>query len=860
MRRKEERERKMEAELRFHMDQLAREKMAAGLPEEQARREAAIEFGGVEQIKEEVRDVHRIALVDTLTRNLRWSLRQMRRSPSFTLTVIATLTLGIGANTTVFSAIDAVLLRPLPFPRADDLVIIRQYQPKAKSPESAVAPQRLEDWNRRNQTFLAISGWYTQDVSELTGTLPEKVTEALVAPRFLEVWGVAPELGRDFSEKEEHFGGPNAVLISHRFWQRRFGGDSKAIGRQIRLEKAAYTIIGVLPASFAFPAKDADVWVPSPPDAPFAQSRDSTWFRVVGRLKPGVGVGQGRADLAHVQTDLGRQYPQTDAALAIKVEPLKETAVKEARASLWLLFGSVTVLLAMACVNVAAMLLARMTDRGREIAMRFSLGASRRTVVTQLLTECLALALPGGAAGLMVAIAGTRVLRTLTASLPRAAEVTVDWRIAAYTLACSLAVTLFCALLPALRATRDNMGTSLAAGGRTQVSSRAPWQWLLVGVQVSLAAVLLTGAGLLLRSFQELGRVHPGFDLHHILTLRISGNWGETTDRKKLNARVERTLDVMRNLPGVRAAATSAMLPGVPGGFAEELRVIERSSIGGRKIVANKRFVSEGYFATAGIPLLEGEGCGRTAVGAEGTALVNRAFARAYLEGAFIGQHLQFVATQSNSKARISGAVADAREQGLNQAPEPTVYWCVTAPTPNPFFLLRTAGDPMSLADTVRRRIGRLEPSRSVFDVSPLRSHLSDAAASDRLTTVLLSLFGATAVALVCVGLYGTLSYLVRVRRREIGLRLAIGATRQTIAGHFLAKGLWACVAGSAIGLPLAYLAAASFSTMLYGVSAFDVRTFAAVSALLLMAAALSALLPSIRAARLDPMKVLRDE
>jgi putative ABC transport system permease protein len=851
----------LDSELRFHIDELIREKIAAGVTADQARREAVLEFGGQEQLKEELRDVHRIATLENTIANIKSGMRLIRKSPSFSAAVILTLALGIGANSAVFSAINAILLRPLPFPNGDELMVLHQYDRKAKNPSIAVAPLRLEDWNRLNITFQAISGYYTQDVSDTSGALPEKVTEALVAPRFLQVWGISPALGRGFTPEEERFGGPNAVLISDRLWRRRFHADPNVLGRLLHLEKYSYRIIAVMPASFLFPDHDVDIWSPSPPDAPYAQSRESTWFNVVGRVKPNVTVGQARANLMSVQALLGRQFPKTDANLAVMIEPLKETAVGGVRRSLWILFGSVSLLLLIACTNIAALLLARTTEREREICVRFSLGASRASVVAQLLTECFVLAVAGSALGLFVAAAGSKAFGTLAKSLPRVEEVTLDWRIVLYTLACAGLATLLCGLFPAIRGTRRSIASELARASRTQVSISNPLQWLLVGIQVALAVTLLVGAGLLLRSFEELSRISPGFETSHVLTFRISGNWGETADMNKLTQRINRTLDDLRTSPGVRAAATSATLPGIAADFRAEVKLAEGRAESERKIVADSRFVSNGYFATMQIPVLAGEGC-RESRNYFDSVVVNRSFASAYLSGSrAIGHHLQLVSNHFlPSPAEIRGIVGDAREQGLNREPAPNIYWCVSAPDPSPYFLIRTQGEPMAMAEALRRKIHSIEPARSAFDISPLEQHLSDSFAENRLRTILLTLFALTAVSLACIGLYGTLSYFVTMRKREVGLRLALGAVRGQIVARFLFKGLRVSFVGCVAGLCIAAALARGLSGMLYGVSTGDPTTFFFVAMLVLAVAVLASLMPAIRAARVEPMQVLRDE
>ncbi len=434
------RESELDSELRFHLQELIDGKLAEGLPAEEARRQALLEFGGNEQVKEECRDVHRVASLETTFENLKAAGRFMRKSPGFSLTVIVTLALGIGANSAVFSAIDAVLLRALPYPDSDRLVVLHQYQNKGKSLDTLVSTQRLEDWNKMSEAFQGITGYYSQDVSETSAILPEKLTDALVAPRFLQVLGVTPVLGRDFTPEEEHFGGPNAVLISYGLWQRRFHGDPQVLEKKLHFGKNSYPIVGVMPANFAFPDRATDIWDVSPPDAPYAQDRESTWFSVFGRLKPGVTVAKAGSDLANVQSRLARQYAKTDKDISIQVQALKASVVGNSSESLWLLFGSVSLLLLIACTNIAALLLARTSERTREIAIRYSLGASRGSLVVQLLTESLVLALIGSAVGLGVAGAASKVFRSMAKALPRVNEITLDWRILLYGLGCGVAV------------------------------------------------------------------------------------------------------------------------------------------------------------------------------------------------------------------------------------------------------------------------------------------------------------------------------------------------------------------------------------------------------------------------------------
>jgi putative ABC transport system permease protein len=741
-------------------------------------------------------------------------------------------------------------------------MVIRQYLPKQEGSQPFVAPVRLEDWNRMNSTFQALTGYDVEDVSETSGELPEKITRAGVAPRFLQVWGVAPMLGRDFAPDEEHFGGPSVVLITERLWENHFHAEPDVVGKKLWFGKSSTTVIGVMPESFLFPEKNVDVWMPVPPDAPYATNRNSTWYTVVGRLKPDISVGQAQADLSTIQNQLGKQYPQTDSKLAVQIEPLKEVSVGGARRSLCLLYGSVTLLLLIACTNIAALLLARMTSREHEIFVRFSLGASRRKVVAQLLSEMFLLALIGAMAGLGLAATGTRIFRTLAPDLPRVQEITLDWRILGYALVASVVVTLICGILPALRSTRTEIARGLASNNRTQAGTRGPIQWTLVAVQIALAVTLLTGAGLLLRSLQQLARVSAGFNPDHVLTLHISAGWGETADMKALTQKIDRMLDDLRALPGVEAAATSVFLPGVAGQQPSDaqMKILEGEQDPNRKVFGNPRFVSTNYFDVMQIPLLAGEPCRDEPNGM--AVVVNRSFANTYFgSGSALGHHLSYNASANFPlQGEIRGIAADAREQGINSEPVPTVYWCMSAAVPDPYYLIRTRGEPLAMSETVRRAIRQIEPNRSVFDIVPLTDHLSDSFAEDRLRTTLLSLFGLTAVSLACVGIFGTLSYYVNMRRREVGVRLALGALRYQIAWKFLFEGLRVAAIGCAFGLGMAAASGRLLAGMLYGVSSLDAVTFGAVIVLVLGVAALATFMPATRAAKTDPMQVLREE
>ena len=849
----------LEQELAFHIAKLTEFYIAQGMPPEEARRMALLDFGGAEQVKQHVREVHVSAWTEALLFNFKAATRFVRKSPLFSAVVVLTLALGIGANSAVFSAIDAIVLRPLPYLNGNQLVAIYQQDSKGRDANHFVAPARLEDWNRMNSTFQAISGYYFDDLSETSGSLPEKVTECLIAPRFIEVMGVLPAIGREFAPNEEHWGGPSAVIISYRYWQRRFGKDPAIIGHKVHVGGFTSSIVGVMPESFQFPNADVDMWTPSAPDAPFAQRRDATWFTVIGRMKPGITLRQATTDLLTVQSQLGKQFPKPDAELTIQAQALKDVIVGDSRNSLWLLYGSVSLLLLIACSNIAALLLARTTEREHEVSIRFSLGASRISIIAQLLTEVFALAMLGSLTGLLIAGAALRGFHLLAKTLPRATEISLNWRIVAYTLSAAVLTTLLCGLFPAMRGARRTLAHSLAVGSRTQISPRGMIQWFLVGIQITMAVTLLIGAGLLLRSFQQLARVNPGFDPSRVLTFQISGSWGETTDMKNVVRRIDRTLDSLRAQPGVEAASTSAMLPGVPSLYQIAFK-IDGKVDPGHPLLADSRYVSAGYFETMRIPLLVGEACRRGSKTSD--VVVNRAFVEKYMgDTSPVGHQLAGASYNGFLPAgMIRGIVGNAREEGINSSPVPTVYSCFSAPNPFPNYLVRTQGDPMAMAETVRRKIHEIEPSRSVYSFAPLQDHLSDASAENRLRTPLLTIFAITAVLLACIGLYGTLSYLARLRQREVGVRLALGAMRNQIVARFLLQGLRVAVIGCAAGLGAGLWLSHFIGSMLYGVSAVDPATYAGVAGLILLVAGCASLIPALRASRVEPVEVLREQ
>ncbi|HKE88093.1 MAG TPA: ABC transporter permease [Vicinamibacterales bacterium] len=858
-------QREIEREIAFHVDERTAELQRDGLSADEARRVARRRFGNLLVQAERTRDVDVSLWLDALVRNVRQATRTLLRTPGFTVSVVLTLSLGIGANTAVFSAIDAILLRALPFPESDRLVRLSEVRRQTETIFST--PSRIEDWNRLNSTFEAITGYSLYDATDSSRQLPERTRYAGVGPRFLQVLGLAPALGRDLDEKAHVFGTPTTLLVSDRFWRDRLGADPAAPGRTVRAQDVtgtlSFDVAGVMPHSFVFPDAAVDNWSALKIDAPWMRSRQSSFgfMTAIGRLKPGVTLEQARADLSAIQQRLGEQYPDTDREMTVAVTPLKDVVVRGVGRSLWMLFAAVSVLLLIACTNIATLLLARGAHREQEVAVRYSLGASRRAIAGQLLTEATLLSIAGAAAGLLLATGTSASLRRLAPGLPRLDEIGIDGRILIYTIAVAVVVSLICGAVPALRSSRG--GEWLARGGGARVAPRHALQWVLVGVQVALSVTLLIGAGLLLRSFERLTNVEPGFDPSHVLAFRIYAPWSEQGDT--VIRRVTTTLMTVGTLPGIEASAITTSLSGVPAPGAGPAEITVSADTGAVEppVIAEYRVVSPSYFATMRIAVMAGDLCKlaptEQARRSARQAMVNRAFADRYFAGRSV-MGLQISPRGFAFSSSVVGIVVDAREAAVDREPTPTVYVCDLGATPNPWYLVRAAGGPGVMVNAVRVKLKEVEPLRAVYDIAPLEQHIGRAYVETRLRTVLLVLFAVTALSLACLGVYGTLSYVVGLKRREVGLRLALGAARVTVLRHFLTQGLVVVGVSSVSGLVLAAAFNRLLSGMLFGVSPSDPLTVAGVLGIVILVATVAALIPAARAALAQPAQALRAE
>lgn len=786
-------------------------------------------------------------------------LRRILKRPAFFLAVVLTLTLGIGANSAIFSVIDAVLLKPLPYPGSERLMALYEENARQKVDRGLVAPVRVEEWNRLSRSFNGVAGAYTESIAETSGSLPERLVVARVSPRFFSVLGTLPLAGRGFSPEEDLFAGPNAAVISERFWRRRFNSNPSAVGTILRLGTASYPIVGIVPDTFRFPASDVDVWTPAGlPDAVMT-NRQARFHNAVGRLREGVSVKAAQAELSGLYAQMALQFPKTDANWTALVEPLKEETVGGARRSLWILYGAVSLVLLIACANVACLLLAQARQRRREIAIRFSLGARRWQVIRELLVESFYLALPGAICGLLLSVAGARLLRQAAEAFPRGEEIQVDWRIVAFTLSLSVLTTILFGLFPAFEATRQETGSILAAGSRTQVGGTGRALGTLVSAQIALAIVLLVGAGLLIRTLSRLGQADLGFVSQNVLTLRISASWGETKDLDRVHQRLVRTLETLRGIPGVESAAISTSLPTESKEFAAQFTIVGRDSQG-EKLFTDDQSVTSDYFHAMGIPILSGETC-RDGFDPKlpPVLLIDRTFSDRFFPGESpIGRYLD---TGDTTPIQIAGVVGAVRQHGATHDPVPTVYYCgIPRRMPDPEYILKTSSDPLLIAEAVRRQVRSIEPNRAVYDMQSLTDALSGSFSARRFQTTLLGLFAATALLLAVIGLYGVMSFFVFERTREIGLRMALGARPQQILARIFRIAAVMTASGIAIGLLASVFLTREMQSQLFGVAAIDPLTFCAVPLLLALVAATAAWSPARRAMKIDPMEALRQE
>ncbi len=796
-----------------------------------------------------------------LLTDMRYAVRQMLKAPGFTIVATLTLALGIGATSAIFSVVNGIVLRPLPYPEADRLVRVFEIVPQYG--RFSVAPANFFDWRQQNEVFERIAAYAPGTETFTGGDNPERIPMASVSWNTFDLLGVSPELGRSFRAEEDQPQHDGVIVLSHGSWQRRFGGDAGVLGRTITLGGQPTTIVGVMPPGFYFPNREAEFWRPIALN-PVNATRGGHYLSVIARLAPGVSKEQASAGMRTIAERLARDYPQSSRDESAETIVLRDLIVGPIRPMLITLLAAVGVLVLIACANVANLLLVRASAREKEIAIRTAMGAGRGRIVTQMLAESLVLALAGGTLGLLLAWLAITPIQTLGAgSVPRVADITLDRTVLGFALLVSLATGLIFGMAPAWQAARSGPAAALKEGGRSSSSTggRRVRTVLLVG-EVALSLVLLVGATLLLRSFAKLTGVDPGFKSDHVLAFRVALPRIAYPQPPNVVAFYDRLLERLGAMPGVEAAAAVHQLP-MRGSYVLSFSIEGRPpTLPGADLSANYRVISPDYFEAAGIPLLKGRVFAAQDAGkAPMVAIVDEAFARRHFTGEDpIGKGID-IGNGTDGYFRVVGVVGSVHHEGLDATPGPTMY----VPYMQDAFsgmwvLVRTTGTPSQFAGTARAVVRDIDPDLPAFSMAPLNEVVTDSVADRRFAMLLLGVFAAVAVFLAAVGLYGVVAYSVSQRTQEIGLRMAIGAEPRDVLRMVVGSGMRMALAGVVIGLAVALALTGLVASMLFGITPFDPMSYLATATVLLGVSALACYVPARRAMAVDPLVALRAE
>jgi putative ABC transport system permease protein len=866
----------LDDELCDHLERKTEEYVAQGMTHEEARRRARLDLAGIEQTKERCRDARRMNWIQDLTQDTRYGFRMLRKNPGFTTVAVLTLALGIGANTAIFSVVNGVLLRPLAYKDSDRLVQLIGHDQKRGVDFDWVSFANFHDWAEQSKSFQYMAA-YKFHVFNLTNVSQAQVLFGIkVSASLLPTLGAEPILGRNFRAEEDEPGRDHEVILIYDTWRQLFGANPQIIGKTLTLNDELCTVIGVMPVSFNFPPT-----VPVTSSLPSRKTqfltplglafnsgqRDWNMLGVIARLKPDATIEQARADISTVAHNLELQYPAQNGGVTVRVEPLLNQVVGDVRSALWIFLAAISLVLLVACANVTSLLLARSTIRQKEMALRASLGASRSRLVQQLLTESLLLALASGTLGIMLAYAGTLLLPHFSPdNLPRLGDVAIDGRVLAYTFVVSIVTGVIFGVAPSWGSSRVDVSQPLKTQGTTSTASErhSRLRSALVVSEVAVSLALLIGASLMLKSFVRLERVDPGFRADKLLTI-----WTVLSERKyapqQRAAFYQQVWERIRRLPGVKSVGAIDDLPlsGIHGGgpFTIEGHPTESDNDAPN---AYRCTVNVDYFKAMGIPLLQGrEFTDRDREGAPTVLIVNETAARRYWPGQNpVGTRLSFTTGRMQPTwLEIVGVVKDVLHDGLDLPPKPTIYLPFLQNPPD-FVVtaVRTDIDPAALTSAVREVMGAVDKDQPILMTRTMTEIFSDAVAQRRFNTVLIVAFGAIALLLAMVGVYGLMAYTVMQRTHELGVRIALGAERWDVMKLVLGRGLRLTVIGIGFGLTMAFVLARFLSKMLFNVRQTDSATFVVVSLCLGGIALLASYVPARRAMKVDPMVALRYE
>jgi putative ABC transport system permease protein len=869
-------------ELAQHLDDVYQRALKSGATEAEAKSTALRELATDDFMQKEMRRSEtpykespvaggptQSNFLTDLLHDLRYAARLQRKNPGFTIIAVIALALGIGANTAIFSVVNTVLLRPLPYKDPERLVMVWEDATKHGYPRDTPAAANFVDWRDQSQVFEGMAA--IADTSfNLTGSgEPERLEGRRVSANMFPLLGVEPQIGRVFTAAEDQPGAQRVVLLSHALWQRRFGGDPGIVGQSLTLNGETYVVVGVMPARFKFPSSDDQAWVPIAFTQEEAGNRNTHYLEVLARLKSGVSLSQAQSEMSTIAARLQQQYPQQNADLGAVVQPLHEHLVGDIKPALLVLLGAVGLVLLIACANVANLLLARAAVRQKEIAVRVALGARRWRLIRQFLTESVLLSTLGGLVGLAIAYGGMVLLKAfIPENISQARAISIDLKVLSFTLLVSVATGLIFGLTPAIQAARFNQIETLKEGGRDAATGGGGkrLRGLLVMAEVAISLVLLIGAGLLINSFLRLRNVDPGFRAENLLTMKIVLPEPKYEEMERRSAFYTELIQRVQSLAGVRSAALTTNLPLYRQGNSIGINIEGRPAPPpGQELIVVTRIISPGYFDTMSIPLLRGRQL--TDQDTETTpnvVVISETMARRFWPGEdAVGRRIAVGRIRSPADwVQVIGVAKDVRQFELNAEPKPQMY---LTHRQFGFFDLRdlvvkTDVDPASLAATVRKAVWEIDKDQPVSNIQTMEQILADSIARQRFSMMLLAIFAAVALVLAAVGIYGVMSYSVAQRTHEIGIRMALGAQTGAVLKLAVGYGMKLVMAGIVIGLIAAFALTRVMSTLLFGVTATDPTTFALISLLLIAVAVLASYLPARRATRVNPIIALRYE
>jgi len=862
-----------ENELEIHLEMLTDENARRGMAPEEAKRAARMRLGGLTQLRETNRELQGLPLIETFLQDARYALRMLGKSPGFTAVAVLTLALGIGANTAIFSVVYAVVLKPLPYVNSEQLFNVFEVQPQQGVTGTGWSYLNFRELREQNSVFSEMAGVQKHQLTLTARGEPSIVNTSVVTPELFSLFGQKPLAGRMFFSGDGKPGAPPVVVLGENLWRGSFGADPTIIGSSINLDKRAFTVIGIMPATFRFPflTKSEQLWIPLVQDPVFGSwmdRRGGHWLQVTGRLKPGVSMTEAQAELDTISARLAKAFPAENDGWAIRMVPLQQMIVEDVKSPLLVLLGAVGLVLLIACANIANLLLTRATSRAREIAVRTTLGAGRARIVRQLLVESAVLGLLGGAIGIGLAYWGVAGLSwLLPPSLPQLSAIRVDNFVLGFALLLSVLASCAFGLAPALFAANSNLQASLREGGGRSGESagRRRARSFLAAGEIALAMVLLMAAGLLLRSFSRLMSVSPGFNVQHMVKADISLPRFQYSAPQQWAAFSDELLARIQAQPGLEDSAVAVPVPIADGFINLGFDIAGNPPVfAGASRTANYVSVSPDYFRVMGIPLVAGRFFNQHDISsAPRVSVISEAMVRLYFpNGDALGKRLTFGFPPDPGAVReIIGIVGDVRDVALGQDPGPMMYVPFQqAPFWGGGVIVKSTLSPSSVVTAIRQEVRKMDKDLPVTDVQTMPDIMETSLAQPRFRTLLLGVFAAMALVLAATGIFGVISYSVSCRTNEIGIRVALGASSGAILGMVLRETLLLALAGLALGVPSALVASRVVGHMLFGISAKDPLTLAAVAVTLAAVAALAGYIPARRAMRVDPMVALRYE